>query len=87
MISNKKLKLIKRGIQEELTSPNSFVITDKYRFYTTIMYWWYIQYGSNSLSDYILTDIADQWASYFRNGPSEVRPNNRCKRVIPKRLL
>lgn len=66
MISNRKLKLIKRGIQEELCSTNSFIITDRYRYYTTIMYWWYLKYGSNSLSDYILADIADRWDKYFK---------------------
>lgn len=65
------------GIMEELQSPHSFIITDKYRYYTCIMWAWYLKYGSNPLSDYILSDIAEQWSNYFRNVPKEERVHDR----------
>ena len=56
---------------EELQSTHSFLINEYYRYYTVIMYYWYLQYGSNALSDAVMENIAEQWSEYFKNAPIE----------------
>lgn len=77
MISKKNLNYIYKGIQEELLQRSS--ISD-HRYYTCILYAWYIKYGDNALSDYILEDVAHSWKKYFKSCDLKSKQNQNSKR-------
>ena len=67
MISKKEKYYLKKGILEELQSTDSFIIQDKSRFQTVILYWFFTEkYKDSPLGDYILSDLSRQWESYFK---------------------
>lgn len=66
-MKKKELKTIHKLILEELLSTNSFIFTDKYRYYVTCIYAMYIKSDSNPWIELALKEVAHEWESRSRD--------------------
>lgn len=61
MLKRKEERIIKSLIKDELCSTNSFIVTDKYRYYVTSIYAAYLKTDSNPWIEIALKEVAHEW--------------------------